>query len=412
MAGPTMIFVVGARRSGTRWVERILGASPEVAVVPVESHLISHGVESIFAGAQHAVPASPQVGAFFIERPVLIDHVRRLCDAVYEGYRARVAPDATHVLDRSPWHVHALARIGEIYPDAIVVHVIRDGRDVVRSLLAQPWGPDDAGEAADEWRRAIDDARSARHAVGTYIEVRYEALIDDAAAEIDRLYRAVGLPADGADLERALEAAGALANMHPDDVAVRRAKWQSMPPQALATVYEVAGDRLRSLGYGVGPVLQPPSAQALPTPRDVAGRIAARVRSMVPVLAQGTPSPAPPDPFALVHFLSDVESGQLERAAEAISPDFELIVSGGGPRIERHGHAALAALRDRLADAGAVIDGGVLDGADHLVVVTQRRSSRDRSSVVVLVATTRGGHLARLTVQCVSANPPLVESSG
>ncbi len=66
-----------------------------------------------------------------MERPDLIAAVRRFCDDVF-GAVLRAEPGApSFLLERSPTHSNHVALIREIYPDAHIVHIIRDGRDVV-----------------------------------------------------------------------------------------------------------------------------------------------------------------------------------------------------------------------------------------------------------------------------------------
>ena len=55
--------------------------------------------------------------------------------------------------------------IAEIYPDARVLHIIRDGRAVTRSLLALPNGPSTIEDAAEEWRESVAAFRSGSRAV-------------------------------------------------------------------------------------------------------------------------------------------------------------------------------------------------------------------------------------------------------
>src|SRR5947208_2188830 len=143
-----MIFVVGARRSGTRWLQRILAAHPHVAWVPSESHLFSHGIAPLFELFQHSLRSSTTTGRVYVERAVALDGARDLCDAVLGGF---LDPGAERLVERTPLHVLHLDLISGIYPDAQVVHIIRDGRDVALSVAAQNWGPSGIKDAAAEW---------------------------------------------------------------------------------------------------------------------------------------------------------------------------------------------------------------------------------------------------------------------
>ena len=89
--------------------------------------------------------------------------VRSLCDTVFGEF---VQDGQTHAAERTPWHVYHLPLIAEVYPDARFVHIVRDGRDAARSIVAQPWGPDNVKDAAEEWRSSVAAGRDAAPALG------------------------------------------------------------------------------------------------------------------------------------------------------------------------------------------------------------------------------------------------------
>ena len=82
------------------------------------------------------------------------------------------------------------------FPNAAVVHVVRDGRDVVESLAARDvkrFGPqlfDPAGEQArmdrdlDLWERYVRRIESSRALFGSWSTVRYETLLDEPEVEL------------------------------------------------------------------------------------------------------------------------------------------------------------------------------------------------------------------------------------
>src|SRR4051794_8557731 len=154
-----VVFIVGARRSGTNWLERILTAHPAIVAMPTETYLFSHGIEPFSERFQHANPSAPSMGRTFMPREAFLDSVRDLVDRAFLETLERRDPSARYIAERTPWHASHLPLIADVYPDARVVNIVRDGRAVARSLLSMPWGPDTMEEAAAEWRDAIDDAR-------------------------------------------------------------------------------------------------------------------------------------------------------------------------------------------------------------------------------------------------------------
>jgi hypothetical protein len=246
---PSMIFNVGSRRSGTYWLQRIVCAHPEVAEVPSETHLFSHGIAPLLERCQYEDPGSPEVGVVYADRAEVIGHLRALCDTVFEGFRQGRAS----VAERTPLHVNHIPLIHEVYPEARFVHIIRDGRDVARSIARQDWGPNTIDGAAAEWRDAVTNGREAgTHGLGPelYREVRYEALLANPDAEIAGMYDFLGLSAEEG-LEAALAEAKRHANIGPSKRGgVGVGKWQDeWSPEQVGEFDAVAGDLARELGY-------------------------------------------------------------------------------------------------------------------------------------------------------------------
>ena len=244
-----MIFNVGARRSGTYWLQRITCAHPAVAEVPSETYVFSHGIAPLMERFQHDERDSQEVGKVFADRGRVIEAVRSLCDTVFGEF---IGAGQMHVAERTPWHVYHLPLIAEIYPDARFVHVIRDGRDAARSIVAQQWGPDTVEGAAEEWRSSVAAGLAAAPALGErLLELRYEDVLADPRAAITRIYAHHGL--DGG-IDEALAAAGEEANVGPHDERIGTAKWRDdWGRRELSDFERVAGDLLRELGYAQGP---------------------------------------------------------------------------------------------------------------------------------------------------------------
>jgi hypothetical protein len=241
-----MIFNVGSRRSGTFWLQRIVTAHPAVSAVGSETHLFSHGIAPLAERFHHAALGSAQVGSTFIERDALLDALRDFCDTVFAPM---IEPGKERLAERTPLHALHTGLIADIYPDARIVHIIRDGRDVVRSLLAQQWGPENVAEGAREWRASIESARAGAHR-DRYLEVRYEDLHADPVARIPELYRWLELPVDDAVIEHALAEAKVERNLDPKGTPAGSGKWrQVLTPDDLAAFEDVAGDVLYGLGY-------------------------------------------------------------------------------------------------------------------------------------------------------------------
>jgi hypothetical protein len=87
----------------------------------------------------------------------------------------------------------ALTTIDRLFPRSQYVHIIRDPRAVVASIVAKGWlGFEEAIEA---WRIFVNHARTFGAAVGAdrYYEVRFESLVEDGHTTAEAIFSFLGL---------------------------------------------------------------------------------------------------------------------------------------------------------------------------------------------------------------------------
>jgi len=109
------------------------------------------------------------------------DFLRLVMEAIGRRQGAELWADCT------PEHLLYLERIKETIPDALIIHVVRDGRDVSMSLEKQAWirpfewDREHALEvAALYWDWIVRRGRAVGRRLGEdYVEVRYEELVQD-----------------------------------------------------------------------------------------------------------------------------------------------------------------------------------------------------------------------------------------
>ena len=198
------MFVVGVARSGTTLLRWMLEEHPRIAI-PIESHWI---VELARRRRRWSPKRQEEVLAEVLSNPKyrrwwMSEHEVRtavrdqpssysgLVAAVFSVYAARRGKPRWG--DKTPWYVRHLELLDELFPNAVFVHIIRDGRDVAASLAEMGERRSIAG-AANYWRVAVNDARSAglRIGPGRYCEIRLEDLIARPDATLRRVCTALG----------------------------------------------------------------------------------------------------------------------------------------------------------------------------------------------------------------------------
>jgi Sulfotransferase family len=245
LATERVVFVVGSPRSGTTFLAGAVGAQPGFVDLGE--------VKPLKANVDRWMSLAEEEAARELRSTV--ERVRRLA-FVRDLRPVEQTPELSFV-------VGAAVRA---YPQSTVLHIIRDGRDVVCSLLAKGWlrereGHDDArkpfgvhprawvepdrrdefthareaARAAWAWRRYVSAARAAP---AHTLEVRYEDVAADPGA-------AAALIAARLETDPEL-LAEALAAVHSRSVG----RWhRDLTAEQVADVEGEAGPLLRELGY-------------------------------------------------------------------------------------------------------------------------------------------------------------------
>jgi hypothetical protein len=174
------LLIVGAPRSGTTLVQRTLLLDPRCAGGQ-ESHFFAvFGAVLREFDRKKAMPR-PHGLACYWTRDQTVSQLRRLwVEAFVPVLAAR--PSATMLVEKTPDHALWLDVAAEVLPKARVLHVVRDSRAVVASLVrasrtewGRPWAPKSVSAAIDIWRRHVESALQSR--LPTHM-VRLEDVID------------------------------------------------------------------------------------------------------------------------------------------------------------------------------------------------------------------------------------------
>jgi len=167
--------------------------------------------------------------------------------------------------DCTPHHLLSMREIKRQIPDALFIHIIRDGRDVALSYLRQGWAhplPWDRGEelavAGLYWKWIVGKGMEAgKHLGADYQEVHFEDLISNPQDTLARLGEFIDHDLDYGRIRAAGIGAVSEPNssfdVEPDEEFYPIGRWKTkMSAEDLAKFEALAGDLLAELGYPLG----------------------------------------------------------------------------------------------------------------------------------------------------------------
>jgi sulfotransferase family protein len=181
-------------------------------------------------------------------------------------------------IDSTPTNIPHLLRIKRDFPNARIVHIIRDGRDVALSLEKRGWSrplPWDHGKpllaAGLYWEWIVRKGRRLGSMLQPdYLEIRYEALVTN---PLDVLERLAGFLQHDLDYGRIRQVSVGSVK-HPLTAFKEElergefkpvGRWQDkFPPKQLVSFEKLVGAYLQELGYALSsssPRAEPPLAE-------------------------------------------------------------------------------------------------------------------------------------------------------
>lgn len=191
-------FILGSPRSGTTWLQMMLSEHPEVASGP-ETHAFSRYATNISGIIRYdlATPSFHGVAKIIGEDKVLAI-CKDLADECFAKF-LESTPDATIVLEKTPSHIRCYDLILKFYPDAYIIHAVRDPRAVAASMRAasrtgwgRSWAPADVIDAAKLWLADIRLGPEIGKATDRYEVVKYEELHSDGPQTLKRIFDLIG----------------------------------------------------------------------------------------------------------------------------------------------------------------------------------------------------------------------------
>ena len=199
-------FIMGSGRSGTTILRKILQQNVQIVVPPESGGLLEKSIK-LFIAKNH-LPWDSLVKLILnlwrknpdfeywkisdqltdnelLGLPIAQRNLDQIISHIYLTYGKRHKPNAYLWGDKTPYATFGLGWIKELYPNGRIIHMLRDGRDVVNSLLKhQRCG--NIEQACARWNDSVN-ILSRQHANMKVITIRYEHLVSNPKSVINRL---------------------------------------------------------------------------------------------------------------------------------------------------------------------------------------------------------------------------------
>jgi uncharacterized membrane protein YkvA (DUF1232 family) len=300
-----LVVVGGAARSGTTMLRTVLGRHPQVASGPETTVLLRRITAPRHLGPRLRRDAA-EIEQWQFESQSQIEFVEHF-------HRAALRESGRSVwVEKTPANVFRFGFVKRHFPNARLVHIVRDGRDAACSLRCQPWAkiagdvPRDSPEAAR--RCGMMWAASVRAGIRhrghpRYFELRYEELVARPAETLLPLLTFLDLPWDerllATDMslprpsplaaysddfrdavQLSLERDARVASHSIFDVSVGR--WRrDLSPEDIEALAPVVGNLLIALGYEHDHrwASDPLASQPVPLPSALRHELATRIEA-------------------------------------------------------------------------------------------------------------------------------------
>ncbi|MBO0828808.1 MAG: sulfotransferase [Streptosporangiales bacterium] len=293
------IFVFGCPRSGTTMLQLMLHGHPRIAIPP-ETRFVERCYFDRRAfgdlrdpdnrrrlAASIVTPEETRFRDLQLDPADVVEQVvaagptvGSACATVLRMYAARFGKPRWG--DKRPGYHRVIPILRTLFPDAVFVHLVRDGRDCVASLERASWWNRPIHHSIHAWMSATSNARRAARTLpaDSFYELRYEELVAEPGKQLSALCEfldeeydeAMATPKALAGVvvaPRKMRVEGTYRDVSTSSIGNWRTR---LEPWQVDLCEAIMGDRLREYGYDLTGAGRAPAAHRLAYARAAFGR--------------------------------------------------------------------------------------------------------------------------------------------
>lgn len=208
------LFIVGAPRSGTTWLQLLLAQHPNVATTS-ETHIYTQYINLLQNRWQHELgreQSGHKVNGLtqVISESTFHEAVGAFAKVVFgSAFTNKSNPEL--IIEKTPEHALHADLILNNFPDAYFLNIVRDPRAVANSFVNAAnswWTWTESGPIgiASRWNSSIDAGRHIAEITDRYLRVSYEQLSLSGATELKKIFNWLEMEVDEEFCAAALEA--------------------------------------------------------------------------------------------------------------------------------------------------------------------------------------------------------------
>ena len=268
---------MGAARSGTTLLQYMLRSHPDISLPTAESHFFipfyhkrkQFGDLGKLENVQHLLTEIYQTRQVFFDSDV--HGIKFNASALAQTFHQQKLTTLPEIIDgifqlnaeaegkkrwgdKTPYYILHLDTILEMFPDAQIIHLIRDGRDCALSMLERKWDLQifNTYHAAYTWNKYVAAGKTfGFHPPESYFEIRYEDILKQPETFIKRLCDFLKIEFNDSVINfKKSNGSGKTTLLTKPLQKNNQAKWKTKMSKKQLTIFEtLAGNTLKDCGY-------------------------------------------------------------------------------------------------------------------------------------------------------------------